>query len=94
MDNYSECDFREYHEIVTETKKAWLLSIVDDKDRWFPKSICELDKRAQMLILPLWLADKIWGTFTPIKKLNNPPSWLDAGPEPDYDEMYNPYEFH
>ena len=61
MDDYSKCDFKDYNEIVVETPKAWLLDIVDDKERWFPKNICELDKGAQWLILPQWLSDKIWG---------------------------------
>lgn len=84
MDNYSKCDFKEYHETVMETKKAWLLDIVDDEKRWFPKSICELDREAQWLIIPQWLSDKIWKKIKVSKRV---PKYLDMSPELDVDSF-------
>jgi len=84
MDDYSKCAFKEYTELVTETDKAWLLNLIDEtENRWFPKSICELDQKTQWLIMPIWLFEKIWGKED--LKIRHVPLCLDAGPKVEED---------
>lgn len=49
-------------ELLAETEKAWKLSDDGEREAWFPKSQCELEKnkdgKTYTLTAPTWLLDQ------------------------------------
>lgn len=45
-----------YDIFINQTEKAWHLKI-QDKEAWFPKSQCSIDKNQQLIHMPEWLVE-------------------------------------
>lgn len=65
-DDFFDCDDDEiethkvkFESVVRETEKAWLLEIprLAEDQRWFPKSLCDINTAAKTIEAPDWL----WG---------------------------------
>lgn len=55
MNDY-ELTIIDFDEIKHQTDNAWLL-IIDKKEVWFPKSICQIDDPKENIIcVPEWMA--------------------------------------
>lgn len=49
----------EYKRLVRETDRAWQLEMNGEWVKWFPKKYCTLILEQNLILIPVWLRDKI-----------------------------------